>query len=76
MEILIELGETTALGNDVQFIMFVRYRGRLFHLKIHWLMRKGSGDSCPRSATGALLKEQNHNFAERFNDSKLIAKYY
>ena len=51
------------------------HTGRLFHLKIHWLMRKGSGDSCPRSATGLLLKEQNHNFAERFNDSKWIAKY-
>jgi len=50
--------------------------GRLFHLKIHWLIRKGSGDSCPRNATGALLKEQNRNFAERFNDSKWIAKYY
>ena len=39
-------------------------------------MRKGSGDSCPGNATGALLKEQNHNFAERFIDSKWIAKYF
>jgi len=52
------------------------HTGRLFHLKIHWLIRKGSGGSCPRNATGALLKEQNHNFAERFNNSKWIAKYY
>jgi len=36
-------------------------------------MRKGSGDSCPGNATGALLKEQNHNFAERLIDSKWIA---
>ena len=39
-------------------------------------MSLGSEDSCPRHATGALLKEQIHNFAERFNDSKWIAKYY
>jgi len=38
-------------------------------------MRKGSGDSCPGNATCALLKEQNQNFAERFIDSKRIAKY-
>ena len=36
-------------------------------------MRKGFGDSCPGNATGALLKEQNHNFADRFIDSKWIA---
>jgi len=38
-------------------------------------MRKGSGESDPRNGTGALLIEQNHNFAERFIDSKWIAKY-
>ena len=27
-----------------------------------------------RSETGALLKEENHNFAERFNGSKWLAK--
>jgi len=32
-------------------------------------MRKGAGESGPRNDTGALLKEQNHNFAERFIDS-------
>ena len=47
--------------------MSEEHTGRLFHLKIHWLMKKGSGDSCPRNASGALLKEQNHDFAERFN---------
>ena len=34
-----------------------------------------AGESGPRSDTSGLLKEQNHNFAERFTDSKLIAKY-
>jgi len=42
---------------------------RLFHLNIRWLMRKDAGESVPRNATGALLKEQNHIFAERFIDS-------
>jgi len=37
-------------------------------------MRKGAGKSVPRSGTGALLMEQDHDFAERFNDSKWIAK--
>jgi len=50
------------------------HSGRLFHLNIRWLMRKDVGESGPRNGTGALLKEQNHNFAERFIDSKLIAK--
>jgi len=36
-------------------------------------MRKGGGESGPRNDTGALLKEQNHNFAEWFIDSKWIA---
>jgi len=27
-------------------------------------MRKDAGESGPRNDTGALLKEQNHNFAE------------
>ena len=34
-----------------------------------------AGESGPRSDTSGLLKEQNHNFAERSTDSKLIAKY-
>jgi len=38
-------------------------------------MRKDSGQSGPRNGTGALLKEQNHNFAERFINSKLISKF-
>jgi len=33
-----------------------------------------AGESCPHNTIGALLKEQNHNFAERFTDSKWIAK--
>jgi len=37
-------------------------------------MRKDAGESGPRNDTGALLKEKNHNFAERFIDSKRIAK--
>jgi len=28
--------------------------GRLFHLNIRWFMRKGSGESDPRNAIGAL----------------------
>jgi len=35
-------------------------------------MRKDAGENGPHNGTGALLKEQNHNFAERFIDSKLI----
>jgi len=38
-------------------------------------MRKDAGESGPRNGTGALLKEQNYKLAERFIDSKLIAKY-
>jgi len=38
-------------------------------------MRKDAGESGPRNGTGALLKEQNHKFAERFIDSKLIVKF-
>jgi len=34
-----------------------------------------AGESAPHSDTSALLKEQSHDFAERFIDSKLIAKY-
>jgi len=37
-------------------------------------MRKDAGESGPRNGTGALLKEQNRSFAERFIDSKWIAK--
>jgi len=50
--------------------------GRLLHLSIHWLMRKDAGESGQRNGTGALLKEQNHSFAEGFTGSKLIAKYF
>jgi len=52
--------------------MGTEHSGSLFHLDIRWLMRKGAGGSGPRNDTGALLKEQNHNFAKRFNVSKLI----
>jgi len=38
-------------------------------------MTKDAEESGPRNGTGALLKEQNHNFAERFIDSKLIGKF-
>jgi len=34
-----------------------------------------AGENGPRNGTDALLKEQNHNFAERFVDSKPIAEY-
>jgi len=34
-----------------------------------------AGESGPRNDTGAFLKEQNHNFAERFKDSKWVHKY-
>jgi len=37
-------------------------------------MRKYAAESGPRNDTGAFLKEQNHSFAERFIDSKWIAK--
>jgi len=37
-------------------------------------MRKDAEESGPRIATGALLKEQHHNFAERLNDWKWISK--
>jgi len=51
--------------------MGVEHSGRLFHLNIRWLMRKCAGEW---NGTGALLKEQNHNSAERVIDSKVIAK--
>jgi len=38
-------------------------------------MRKDTEECGPCNGTGALLKEQNHKFAKRFIDSKLIAKY-
>ena len=38
------------------------------------IMRKEAGESARRNDAGALLKEQKHNFAERFKDSKRIAK--
>jgi len=50
--------------------MGAEHSGRLFHLNIHWLMRKSAAESGPRNDINALLKEQNHNFAERFIDSK------
>jgi len=37
-------------------------------------MRKDAGVSGPGNDTGALLKEQNHSFAERFTDSKWVDK--
>jgi len=51
------------------------HSGRLFHLNIRWLMRKDAWESVPCNDTSALLKEQNHNFAEQFINSKWIAKY-
>jgi len=37
-------------------------------------MRRGAGESGLHNEIGALFKEQNHNFAERFNDRQWIAK--
>jgi len=55
--------------------MGAEHSGRLYHSNIRWLIRKGAGESSgPDNGTGALWKEQNHNFAERFIDNKLIAK--
>jgi len=39
------------------------------------ITREDAGESVLRNKISALLKEQDHNFAERFNDSKLITKY-
>jgi len=36
-------------------------------------MRKDAGGSGPRSGTGALLKEMNYTFAQRFIESRLNA---
>jgi len=55
--------------------MGAEHSGRFFRLNIRWLMRKDAGESSPRNGTDASLKEQNHKFAERFIDNKLIAKY-
>ena len=66
----LDIGEKENTGETRE-----EHTGRLFHLNIRWFMRKYSGKSDPRNATGALLKEQNHNFAERVIDSKWIAKY-
>ena len=66
----LDIGEKENTGE-----MGEEHSGRLFLLNIHWFMRKGSGESDSRNATGALLKEQNHNFAKRFIDSKGFAKY-
>jgi len=55
--------------------MGAEHSGRLFHFNIRRLMRQYAEESGPCNGTGALLKEQNHKFAERFIDSKLIAKY-
>jgi len=49
--------------------MGAEHSERLFHLNICWFMRKDAGESGPRNDTVTLLKEQNHNFAERFIDS-------
>jgi len=38
------------------------------------IVSKDAGESGPRNDTKALLKEQNHNFAEQFKDIKWIAK--
>jgi len=38
-------------------------------------MRKAAGSRGPRNGTGALLKEMNHTFAQRFIESRLNAKY-
>jgi len=54
--------------------MVAEHSGRLCHLNIHWLMRKGVGESGLRNDTHAVFKELNHSFAERFIDSKWIAK--
>jgi len=37
-------------------------------------MTKDAGESDLPNDNGALIKEQNHNFGETFNDSKWIAK--
>jgi len=56
--------------------MVGEHSGRLFHLNIHWLMRKGSGESGPRFDTGSFLKEQNHNFAERLKTANGLPNIY
>jgi len=38
------------------------------------IMWKDAGESSSRNDTCALLKKQNHNFAERFQDIEWIAK--
>jgi len=38
-------------------------------------MRKDAGEIGQRNGPSALLKEQNHSFAEGFTGSKLIAKF-
>jgi len=38
-------------------------------------MRKDAGGSSSRNGTGALSKEMNHTFAQRFIESRLNAKY-
>jgi len=38
------------------------------------IMWKDAGESSSRNDTWALLKEQNHNFAEPFKDIEWIAK--
>ena len=50
------------------------HRGRSFHLNIRWLIRKNTGESGPRIGTNALSKDHNHNFGERYSDSKWITK--
>jgi len=62
-------------GKEYTGEMGEEHTGRLFHLNLRWFMRKASGESGPRNDTGALLKEKNHNFAERYIDIKWIGKY-
>jgi len=54
--------------------MGAEHSGHLFHLNICWFMRKDAGENGPHNDISALLKQQNHNFSERFIDSKWIAK--
>jgi len=54
--------------------MGAEHSGRLFHFNIRSLMREDAEESGLRNDTGALLKEGNHNFAERFIDTKWITR--
>jgi len=54
--------------------MGAEHSGRLFHFKHSLAHKERCWREWPLNDTGALLKEQNHNFAEQFIDSKWIAK--